>query len=36
MTPEPNIEQLLAQAQRPSEDAMRLHPLYRGKLQVAP
>lgn len=30
------VEQLLAKAKKPSEDAMRLHPYYQGKLQVAP
>ncbi len=29
-------EELLAQAQKPAEDAMRLHPYYRGKVQTAP
>lgn len=29
-------EELLAKAQKPSEDAMRLHPFYRGKLEVTP
>ncbi|MFH1638809.1 MAG: NADP-dependent malic enzyme [Chloroflexota bacterium] len=29
-------EELLAQANKPTEDAMRLHPFYRGKIQVAP
>ena len=27
---------LLAQAQKPSEEALRLHPQYRGKLEVVP
>jgi malate dehydrogenase (oxaloacetate-decarboxylating) len=27
---------LLAKAQKPAADAMRLHPLYRGKVQIAP
>ncbi|MGE0826650.1 MAG: NADP-dependent malic enzyme [Candidatus Binatia bacterium] len=30
------IDELLAQAQRPSAEALRLHPLYRGKLEVTP
>lgn len=30
------VEALLARAQKPSEDAMRLHPAYRGKLAVTP
>jgi malate dehydrogenase (oxaloacetate-decarboxylating) len=29
-------EELLAKAKKPAEDAMRLHPLYRGKVQTAP
>jgi malate dehydrogenase (oxaloacetate-decarboxylating) len=29
-------EELLAQAKQPAEDAMRLHPHYRGKVQIAP
>ena len=29
-------EELLAQAKRPAEEAMRLHPHYRGKVQIAP
>ncbi len=29
-------EELLAKARKPAEDAMRLHPLYRGKIQTAP
>jgi malate dehydrogenase (oxaloacetate-decarboxylating) len=32
----PTVEQLLAKAKKPSDDAMRLHPYYLGKLQVAP
>jgi malate dehydrogenase (oxaloacetate-decarboxylating) len=32
----PTVEQMLAKAKKPSEDAMRLHPYYHGKLQVAP
>ncbi|MBI2227691.1 MAG: NADP-dependent malic enzyme [Deltaproteobacteria bacterium] len=32
----PNVAELLAKAQKPNEDAMRLHPLYRGKLEVTP
>jgi malate dehydrogenase (oxaloacetate-decarboxylating) len=31
-----NIEELVAKAQKPSADAMRLHPLYKGKLAVTP
>ncbi|HVN83807.1 MAG TPA: NADP-dependent malic enzyme [Candidatus Binatia bacterium] len=29
-------EELLERAKRPAQDAMRLHPLYRGKVQVLP
>ena len=29
-------EELLARAKKPSEDAMRLHPFYRGKMQTLP
>jgi malate dehydrogenase (oxaloacetate-decarboxylating) len=29
-------EELLAKAERPAGDAMRLHPLYQGKVQMAP
>jgi malate dehydrogenase (oxaloacetate-decarboxylating) len=32
----PNVQQLLAKAQKPSADAMRLHPFYRGKIETAP
>jgi malate dehydrogenase (oxaloacetate-decarboxylating) len=31
-----DVETLLAKAQRPSADALRLHPFYRGKLAVTP
>jgi len=30
------VEELLAKAKKPGEDAMRLHPFYRGKLKVMP
>ncbi len=30
------VEQLLAKAKKPSQDAMRLHPFYQGKVQVVP
>jgi malate dehydrogenase (oxaloacetate-decarboxylating) len=30
-----NVEELLAQAAKPSKDAMRLHPFYRGKVATA-
>jgi len=29
-------DELLARAQRPAEEALRLHPFYRGKVQIAP
>ncbi|MBN1287962.1 MAG: NADP-dependent malic enzyme [Anaerolineae bacterium] len=32
---QPSIEELLAKARKPSEDAMRMHPFYRGKTQTA-
>lgn len=32
----PTREELLARANEPAEEALRLHPFYRGKLQVAP
>ena len=28
------VEELLAKAEQPSKDAMRLHPFYKGKVQV--
>lgn len=31
-----NVAEILAQAQKPADDAMRLHPAYRGKLEVTP
>lgn len=31
-----NQKELLAQAQKPAEEAMRLHPFYGGKIQTAP
>ncbi len=30
-----NVEELLAKAQKPSADAMQLHPFYRGKIETA-
>ncbi|MCD4699834.1 MAG: malate dehydrogenase, partial [Phycisphaerae bacterium] len=33
--PEPDIEELLAKAKKPSADAMRLHPFYQGKVEIA-
>jgi malate dehydrogenase (oxaloacetate-decarboxylating) len=35
-TPPPDREALLKQAAKPSADALRLHPFYRGKVQVLP
>jgi malate dehydrogenase (oxaloacetate-decarboxylating) len=31
----PTVEELLAKAKKPSADALRLHPYYRGKVEVA-
>jgi len=31
-----DVEELLARAKKPSADAMRLHPFYRGKIEVVP
>jgi malate dehydrogenase (oxaloacetate-decarboxylating) len=36
MATNPNVEELLAKAKKPGEDALRLHPFYRGKLEVTP
>jgi malate dehydrogenase (oxaloacetate-decarboxylating) len=36
MNKKPNVAELLAKAKKPGEDALRLHPLYRGKLEVTP
>jgi malate dehydrogenase (oxaloacetate-decarboxylating) len=36
MKGKPSVAELLALAKKPSEDALRLHPLYRGKLEVTP
>jgi hypothetical protein len=30
----PSVEELLAQARKPAEDALRLHPVYRGTSEV--
>jgi len=30
----PNVQQMLARAQKPSADAMQLHPFYRGKIET--
>ena len=32
MKAKPNVTELLAKAQKPSEDSLRLHPFYRGKV----
>lgn len=32
----PDIDALLAKARKPAEDALRLHPFYRGKVQTLP
>lgn len=32
----PTVEELVAQARKPAEEALRLHPMYRGKLEVTP
>jgi malate dehydrogenase (oxaloacetate-decarboxylating) len=29
-------EELLARAKKPAQDAMRLHPFYRGKIEIVP
>lgn len=31
-----DVDKLLKKAQKPSEDAMKLHPFYKGKIQTAP
>jgi len=36
MSKEVTVEQLLAKAEEPSKDAMRLHPFYKGKIMVLP
>ncbi|HEY8541767.1 MAG TPA: malate dehydrogenase, partial [Pseudothermotoga sp.] len=33
---EKDVESLLKKAQKPSQDAMILHPFYKGKIQTAP
>jgi malate dehydrogenase (oxaloacetate-decarboxylating) len=33
---EVSVDELLAKAEQPSKDAMRLHPFYRGKIEVIP
>ncbi len=32
----PSVEELLAKAKKPGEDAMKLHPFYQGKVEVVP
>ncbi|MCX7707309.1 MAG: NADP-dependent malic enzyme, partial [Anaerolineae bacterium] len=32
----PDVRELLAKAQKPSADALRLHPFYRGKIETVP
>jgi len=32
----PIDQELLARAKKPAEDALRLHPFYKGKVQVMP
>jgi malate dehydrogenase (oxaloacetate-decarboxylating) len=36
MNAKPNVAELLAKAQKPGQDSLRLHPVYRGKLEVTP
>ena len=36
MKEKPNVTELLAKAQKPNENFLRLHPVYRGKLEVTP
>lgn len=36
MSKEVTVEELLAKAEQPSKDAMRLHPFYKGKIEVIP
>ncbi|MCD6172109.1 MAG: NADP-dependent malic enzyme [Thermoplasmata archaeon] len=31
-----SVEELLAKAKKPAEEAMKLHPFYRGKIQITP
>ena len=35
-TPQPGKDELLARAGKPSQEALRLHPFYRGKMQTTP
>ncbi|MBC8278474.1 MAG: malate dehydrogenase, partial [FCB group bacterium] len=36
MPDEKTVEELLKQAYQPAKDAMKLHPFYRGKIEVVP
>ncbi len=36
MSQEHNVQELLAKAQKPSADAMKMHPFYRGKIATMP
>ena len=36
MSQEITKEELLVKARKPAEDAMKLHPFYRGKMQTTP
>ncbi len=36
MSKKVSVEELLAKAKKPGQDAMRLHPFYRGKIEVVP
>ena len=36
MKNEPTVEELLAKAEQPSKDAMKLHPFYKGKVEIVP
>ena len=36
MTEKVDVEKLLAKARKPAEDAMKLHPFYKGKMQTLP
>jgi len=36
MSKEVTVDELLAKAEQPSKDAMRLHPFYRGKIEILP
>ncbi|MFC2142728.1 malate dehydrogenase, partial [Acidobacteriota bacterium] len=36
MSDQVTVEELLKKAEQPSKDALRLHPFYRGKIEVLP